>query len=210
MDQSFSRRSLVRGAAAGTTAAAFGTRTLARQATPVAATSSDVDVIVVGAGVAGLGAGQKLASLGLRAVVLEARDRIGGRCYCDNTLPAPFDFGGQFFHQVVPNVFGGTNNPLDDLYIAQGGQDVPVTLIPEFYEKGVRLPYAEQDSYHDMSTAVGLALSLTGAAAELGAPDISGEEATADLAGEPWYTLTTAFLELALDAPLAQLSCLDF
>ncbi len=87
---------------------------------------------------------------------------------------------------------------------------MPVTLIPEFYEKGVRLPYAEQDSYHDMSTAVGLALSLTGAAAELGAPDISGEEATADLAGEPWYTLTTAFLELALDAPLAQLSCLDF
>jgi len=185
---------------------------LARQATPApgGSDSADFDVIVVGAGVAGLGAGQTLASLGLRGVVLEARDRIGGRCYCDNTFPAPFDFGGQFFQQVVPNAFGGTNNPLYDLYIAQGGADVPCVLIPDFYENGVPLPDAEQDAYHDMSTAVGLALSTAGVAAELGAPDISGADATALLAGEPWYTLTAAFLELALDAPLARLSSLDF
>jgi monoamine oxidase len=44
-----------------------------------------------------------------RAVVLEARDRIGGRCYSNNSFPAPLDFGGQFFQQVVPNVFGGMN-----------------------------------------------------------------------------------------------------
>ena len=91
----------------------------------------------------------------MRAVVLEARDRIGGRCYCDNTFPAPFDFGGQFFQQVVPNALGGTNNPLYDLYIAQGGQDVPVVLVPDFYENGVRLPDAEQAPFHDMATAVG-------------------------------------------------------
>src|SRR5215213_10328478 len=53
-------------------------------------------------------------------------------------------------------------------------------------------------------------LSVAGAAAELGAPDISGTDATGLLAGEPWYTLTAAFLELALDAPLARMSSLDF
>ena len=212
MGQSLSRRSLVQGVAAGTMATAFASRALARQATPVSGSgngSGDFDVIVVGAGAAGLGAGQKLLSLGLRAVVLEARDRIGGRCYCDNTFPAPFDFGGQFFQQVVPNVFGGTNNPLYDLYIAQGGQDEPVVLVPDFYENGVRLPDAEQEPFHDMSIAVGVELALAGVAAQLGAPDMSVTDATADLAGQPWYTLTTAFLGLAFDAPASRLSCLD-
>jgi hypothetical protein len=114
-DHIFSRRSVVSGVAAGTMATAFAPHALARQATPLTNSDNGVgefDVIVVGAGAAGLGAGQKLAELGLRAVVLEARDRIGGRCYCDNTFPAPFDFGGQFFQQVVPNALGGTNNPL--------------------------------------------------------------------------------------------------
>ena len=81
VDHKYSRRSLVRGIAAGTAASAIGSRALARQATPStkSGSSSEFDVIVVGAGAAGLGAGQKLAALGLRTVVLEARDRIGGR-----------------------------------------------------------------------------------------------------------------------------------
>lgn len=212
MDRSFSRRSLVQGVAAGTVATTVGSRALARQAT--SATNSgnsgcEFDVIVVGAGAAGLGAGQKLAQLGLRAVVLEARDRIGGRCYCDNSFPAPFDFGGQFFQQVVPNAFGGTNNPLYDLYIAQGGQDQPVVLVPDFYEDGVRLPDAEQAPYHDTATAIGAELAVAGIAAQLGAPDQSVADLTSDLAGQPWYTLTTAFLGLAFDAPVSRLSVLD-
>jgi monoamine oxidase len=160
MVQTLTRRSLVRGVAAGTVASTFGSHVLARQATPAAAgkDSSDYDVIVVGADAGGLGASQTLAALGLRGVVLEARDRIGGRCYCDNTFPAPFDFGGQFFQQVVPIALGGTNNPLYDLYIAQGGQDQPVVLVPDFYENGERSPDVEQAPYHDMSTAIGAEL----------------------------------------------------
>jgi monoamine oxidase len=210
--RNLSRRSVVRGVATGTVAAAFGSHALARQATTATNSGnsdSEFDVIVVGAGAAGLGAGQKLAALGLRAVVLEARDRIGGRCYCDNTFPAPFDFGGQFFQQVVPNAFGGTNNPLYDLYIAQGGQDEPVVLVPDFYENGVRLPDAEQAPFHDMATAIGAELAVAGIAAQLGAPDQSVTDLTSDLAGQPWYALTTAFLGLAFDAPVSRLSVLD-
>jgi monoamine oxidase len=201
VDQSLSRRSPAHGVATASPAAP----------TPARGNGAgDFDVIVVGAGVAGLAAGQALRLRGVRAVVLEARDRIGGRCYCDNTFPAPFDFGGQFFHQVVPHAFGGTNNPLYDLYISQGGPDVPITLAPDFYENGARLPEVEQKPFANMRVAVGAELSLVGGAAQLGAPDMSAADATANLAGQPWYTMTTAFLSLALDAPLQRLSCLDF
>ena len=214
-----SRRRVVGGALATSISAALARSGLvaAQEATPesgsatstIESGSADFDVIVVGAGVAGLGAGQMLRSLGARAVVLEARDRSGGRCYCDNTFPAPFDFGGQFFQQVVPNALGGTNNPLFDLYIAQGGPDMPCVLVPDIYERGARLPDAEQAPFHDLATAFGAELAVAGIAAQLGAPDVSVTDATSDLAGEPWYTLTTAFLALALDAPASQLSCLD-
>lgn len=120
MDHNLSRRSLAQGLAVGMAATAFASHALARQATPATQRgngASEFDVIVVGA--AGLGAGQKLAALELRAIVIEARDRIGGRCYCNNSFPALFDFGGQFFQQVVPNAYGGSNNPLYELYIAQ-------------------------------------------------------------------------------------------
>src|SRR5688572_25487069 len=41
--------------------------------------NTSTDVIVLGAGAAGLAAGVKLAEAGRRVVVIEARDRIGGR-----------------------------------------------------------------------------------------------------------------------------------
>jgi monoamine oxidase len=211
MAQSISRRALVRGFAAGTAATAVSSRVLAQQATPAPASagSGDFDVIVVGSGLAGMGAGRELKLRGVSAVVLEARDRIGGRCYCDNSFPAPYDYGGQFFQQVVPNIFGGTNNPLYDMYIAQGGPDVPCVLVPSFAENGMLLPESDQAPFHDMATAVGAELAVAGIAAQLGGPDMSVADATADLAAEPWYTLTTAFMGLAFNVPVSQLSVLD-
>ena len=55
------------------------------------------DVVVVGAGLAGLSAARRLVDAGAEVVVLEARDRVGGRTL---TLPAadgtPIDHGGQW------------------------------------------------------------------------------------------------------------------
>lgn len=58
----------------------------------------DVDVVVVGAGAAGVAAGQELRRLGKRALVLEARGRVGGRVYTDRTLGDPWDAGALYIH----------------------------------------------------------------------------------------------------------------
>jgi monoamine oxidase len=63
-----------------------------------------VDVAVVGAGVAGLTAAGELVRRGYRVVVLEARDRIGGRIYTcsDERIPVPIELGAEFVHGKAP------------------------------------------------------------------------------------------------------------
>jgi monoamine oxidase len=60
---------------------------------------SAVDVIVIGAGVAGLACAQRLVARGASVVVLEARDRVGGRI-CTLRIPglAPVELGAQVIH----------------------------------------------------------------------------------------------------------------
>jgi monoamine oxidase len=58
------------------------------------------DVVVLGAGIAGLGAAERLGAAGRRVVVLEARDRIGGRIHTvdDPGLNHPIELGAEFVH----------------------------------------------------------------------------------------------------------------
>lgn len=77
--------------------------TLAAPAIVRAQTGFDVDVVVVGAGAAGVAAAAQARALGRRAVVLEARDRVGGRVFTDRSLGAPWDAGALYIHWSETN-----------------------------------------------------------------------------------------------------------
>lgn len=64
----------------------------------------DADVVIVGAGAAGIAAARRLLADGLRVAVLEAADRIGGRAWtAREPLGAPVDLGAAWFHCASRN-----------------------------------------------------------------------------------------------------------
>jgi monoamine oxidase len=67
---------------------------------------SHIDVAVIGAGAAGLGAAHALKGTGLSFVVLEARDRVGGRGHTIMASPeVTFDVGCGWLHSADQNAF---------------------------------------------------------------------------------------------------------
>ena len=75
---------------------------------------SSVDVAIIGAGAAGLGAAHALAQSGLSVLVLEGRDRVGGRAH---TIMAAsdvtFDLGCGWLHSADKNSFVGIAEQLN-------------------------------------------------------------------------------------------------
>jgi len=61
------------------------------------------DTIVIGAGMAGLRAAQLLKQAGQRVLVLEARHRLGGRTWTDDSLGLPVDLGASWIHGIEGN-----------------------------------------------------------------------------------------------------------
>lgn len=65
--------------------------------------AAEADVIVIGAGAAGIAAAHQLKAAGRRAIVLEARDRAGGRAFTDASLGPAYDAGAMFIHWAERN-----------------------------------------------------------------------------------------------------------
>ncbi|MGO4298805.1 flavin monoamine oxidase family protein [Leifsonia sp. RAF41] len=114
------------------------------------------DVVVVGAGVAGLAAAGMLVSAGLDVTVLEARDRIGGRVWTDRRYGTALDLGASWIHGI-------TDNPVWDVVQRQGIGTREFTVgsyqpggrpIAYFSPQGARLTSDEVDAFvADVSTA---------------------------------------------------------
>lgn len=60
----------------------------------------EADILIVGAGVAGLAAARELSRANFKVIILEARDRIGGRIYPEHArgLPSAIELGAEFVH----------------------------------------------------------------------------------------------------------------
>ena len=101
-------------------------------------------VVVVGAGIAGLAAASRLRRAGIACVVLEARDRIGGRLHTVDLAGTPVDLGGSWIHHPI-------GNPLtalcDELGIARdAGDPIPALSAYDRAERR-RLDRAETEKY---------------------------------------------------------------
>jgi len=65
----------------------------------------DYDVVVIGAGFAGLTAARELRRAGRSVLILEARDRIGGRTWLTERMGLELELGGTWVHWTQPHVW---------------------------------------------------------------------------------------------------------
>lgn len=75
-------------------------------------------VIVIGAGIAGLAAARTLTDKNVDVIILEARNRIGGRIWTDSALGAPLDLGASWIHGI-------NGNPITELAKKFNAKTIP-------------------------------------------------------------------------------------
>jgi monoamine oxidase len=64
----------------------------------------DADIVVIGAGAAGIAAARRIMAANRRVIVVEAASQIGGRCLTDSsTFDVPFDRGARWMHNPDTN-----------------------------------------------------------------------------------------------------------
>lgn len=162
---------------------------------------SSVDVAIIGAGAAGLGAAHALKNSGLSTIVLEARDRVGGRAHTIMASPdVVFDLGCGWLHSADQNSFVKIAKQLD----FEINKD-----LPPWRERahGKAFPQTERD---DFIRALDAFYDRAERAAEQARK--TGRDSAADLCLEPgnrWNPMIDAISTYINGCELDQVSILD-
>jgi monoamine oxidase len=162
---------------------------------------SSVDVAIIGAGAAGFGAANALKNSGLSIIVLEARDRVGGRAHTIMASPdVIFDVGCGWLHSADTNSF---------VQIAERlGFEIDKTL-PPWRERAYGKAFPQEDR-DDFMRAVNAFYGR----AERAAMDAerSGRDSAASLYLEPgnrWNPMIDAMSTYVNGCELDRVSILD-
>lgn len=99
------------------------------------------ELLILGAGIAGLAAAARLASAGRRVTVLEARDRIGGRILTLHPpeSEAPVELGAEFVHGRPPELLAALQDARIPLQ--------PVTGTDACFHRGALIPCPQNESF---------------------------------------------------------------
>jgi monoamine oxidase len=103
---------------------------------------SDFEIVIVGGGAAGIAAGRRLHDAGVDCVIVEARDRLGGRAWTVNMDGHPIDLGCGWLHSA-------DENPWTGIAEAQGlnvDHTPPPWMRPSI---PINFPPAEQSNFRD-------------------------------------------------------------
>jgi len=102
----FNRRQFVGGAVLATSATALSAATTAQaacgDATGCKTPGCDYDVVVIGGGFAGVTAARDSQKNGMKTLLLEARNRLGGRTFAADFEGVPIELGGTWIHNTQP------------------------------------------------------------------------------------------------------------
>lgn len=147
---------------------------------------SEFDTIVIGAGVSGLTAARLLTRHGQRVVVLEARDRIGGRTWTDRTGGGATDLGASWIHGITdsPVAAAAAAFGMDAVEFTVGGYQPDSRPIAYYSPDGVRLGEAETAAFVTDIHTVDAALRTAVAASAL--DDSYEDAAEIALAAQGW------------------------
>jgi monoamine oxidase len=161
----------------------------------------DCDILVIGAGAAGIAAARTALAAGRRVRVLEARPRPGGRAVTSHALGVPFDLGATWLHAAETNPLAPEARALGIPLHDSDALRNEVTFIGTR-----RITPAEDRAYDAAWRAFEAAIAARAAAP---GPDVPAAEAAPR--GGPWdATVATWQGEVIAAAPLSAISLRDF